>query len=99
MGINEKPSQLKPADYATDQEVRWCPGCGDYAILNAVKKTLADNQSETKNTVFRKTRNFWKFEDLKKNREFRDFLKKKIHFVSIEKTSKNKIFKIQINFS
>ena len=52
MGINEKPSQLKPADYASDQEVRWCPGCGDYAILNAVKKTLADNQSDTKNTVF-----------------------------------------------
>ena len=52
MGINEKPSQLKPADYASDQEVRWCPGCGDYAILNAVKKTLADHQSDTKNTVF-----------------------------------------------
>jgi len=52
MSINEKPSQLKPADYASDQEVRWCPGCGDYAILNAVKKTLADNQSDTKNTVF-----------------------------------------------
>jgi 2-oxoglutarate ferredoxin oxidoreductase subunit beta len=52
MGINEKPSQLKPADYASDQEVRWCPGCGDYAILNAVRKTLADNQSDTKNTVF-----------------------------------------------
>ena len=52
MGINEKPSQLKPADYASDQEVRWCPGCGDYAILNAVKRTLADNQSDTKNTVF-----------------------------------------------
>ena len=52
MGINEKPSQLQPADYASDQEVRWCPGCGDYAILNAVRKTLADNQSDTKNTVF-----------------------------------------------
>ncbi len=29
-------------DYATDQEVRWCPGCGDYAILKAVQRTLAD---------------------------------------------------------
>lgn len=37
MGINEEPTQLKPNDYASDQEVRWCPGCGDYAILNAVK--------------------------------------------------------------
>ena len=25
MGINEKPIELKPADYASDQEVRWCP--------------------------------------------------------------------------
>ena len=52
MGINEKPSQLKPAYYASDQEVRWCPGCGDYAILNAVKKTLADKQAKTEKTVF-----------------------------------------------
>ncbi|MDG2000773.1 MAG: 2-oxoacid:ferredoxin oxidoreductase subunit beta [Alphaproteobacteria bacterium] len=52
MGINEKTSQLKPADYASDQEVRWCPGCGDYAILNAVKKTLADKQAKTEKTVF-----------------------------------------------
>ena len=52
MGINKKPSQLKPADYASDQEVRWCPGCGDYAILNAVKKTLADKQAKTEKTVF-----------------------------------------------
>jgi 2-oxoglutarate ferredoxin oxidoreductase subunit beta len=52
MGINEKPSQLKPADYASDQEDRWCPGCGDYAILNAVKKTLADKQAKTEKTVF-----------------------------------------------
>ncbi len=27
-------------DFASDQEVKWCPGCGDYAILNAVKKAL-----------------------------------------------------------
>ena len=52
MGINEKPAQLKPNDYASDQEVRWCPGCGDYAILNAVKRTLADHQADKANTVF-----------------------------------------------
>jgi 2-oxoglutarate ferredoxin oxidoreductase subunit beta len=28
---------LKPKDFKTDQEVRWCPGCGDYAILAAVQ--------------------------------------------------------------
>jgi 2-oxoglutarate ferredoxin oxidoreductase subunit beta len=27
-------------DFTTDQEVRWCPGCGDYAILTAVRKLL-----------------------------------------------------------
>ncbi len=30
----------KPKDFATDQDVRWCPGCGDYAVLAAVRKTL-----------------------------------------------------------
>src|SRR5437660_8060608 len=32
---------LKPADLASDQEVRWCPGCGDYSILAQMKKALA----------------------------------------------------------
>ena len=39
-------------DYASDQEVRWCPGCGDYAILKAVQKTLAELQADTSKTVF-----------------------------------------------
>ena len=43
---------LKPKDFATDQEVRWCPGCGDYAILKAVQKTLAELGSRPENTVF-----------------------------------------------
>jgi 2-oxoglutarate ferredoxin oxidoreductase subunit beta len=33
---------LKKNDFASDQEVRWCPGCGDYAILNAVQTILPD---------------------------------------------------------
>ena len=44
------PRQAK--DYAADQEVRWCPGCGDYAILKAVLKTLADLQADPAQTVF-----------------------------------------------
>ena len=32
--------QLTPKDFATDQEVRWCPGCGDYAILAQVQKVM-----------------------------------------------------------
>ncbi len=31
---------LKPKDFASDQDVRWCPGCGDYSILAQVKKIL-----------------------------------------------------------
>jgi len=29
-------------DFKSENEVRWCPGCGDYAIMNAVQKTMAD---------------------------------------------------------
>ena len=32
----------KAKDFATDQDVRWCPGCGDYAVLTAMKKMAAD---------------------------------------------------------
>lgn len=31
---------LKPADFASDQDIRWCPGCGDYSILAQMKKML-----------------------------------------------------------
>ena len=43
---------LAPKDFASDQEVRWCPGCGDYAILKAVQKTLADVGATSERTVF-----------------------------------------------
>ncbi|MEM8668882.1 MAG: 2-oxoacid:ferredoxin oxidoreductase subunit beta [Planctomycetota bacterium] len=33
---------LKSADFASDQDVRWCPGCGDYSILAQMKKVLPD---------------------------------------------------------
>ena len=31
---------LTPKDFSTDQEVRWCPGCGDYSILAQVQKVM-----------------------------------------------------------
>jgi len=31
---------LKKKDFVSDQDVRWCPGCGDYAILAAIQKTM-----------------------------------------------------------
>ncbi len=33
---------LKPKEYGSDQEVKWCPGCGDYGVLSAVQKTLSE---------------------------------------------------------
>lgn len=39
-------------DFASDQEVRWCPGCGDYAILKVTQKMLADVGADPANTVF-----------------------------------------------
>ena len=44
------PTTLK--DWETDQEVRWCPGCGDYAILKAVQRTLPEIGADPANTVF-----------------------------------------------
>ena len=44
--------QLSPKDYASNQEVRWCPGCGDYAILAQMKKVLAGLGIAREKTVF-----------------------------------------------
>jgi hypothetical protein len=43
-----------PADFKSDQEVRWCPGCGDHAILNAVQRALPEiaDQTDTPHNLF-----------------------------------------------
>lgn len=38
--------------FNTDQEIRWCPGCGDYAVLSQVKKVLAQMAVPRENQVF-----------------------------------------------
>ena len=38
--MSTDPRTLTAADFATDQEVRWCPGCGDFSILAHMKKVL-----------------------------------------------------------
>jgi 2-oxoglutarate ferredoxin oxidoreductase subunit beta len=43
---------LKPADYATRLDVRWCPGCGDYSILAQMKKVMAKLRMPREKTVF-----------------------------------------------
>ncbi len=43
---------LTPKDYASDQEVRWCPGCGDYAILKTMQKLMPEFEQPKENQVF-----------------------------------------------
>jgi 2-oxoglutarate ferredoxin oxidoreductase subunit beta len=50
--MNEMTTITTPKDWETDQEVRWCPGCGDYAILKAVQRTMPDLGVRPEKTVF-----------------------------------------------
>ncbi|MGE0095761.1 MAG: 2-oxoacid:ferredoxin oxidoreductase subunit beta [Alphaproteobacteria bacterium] len=52
MNIATPPEKLKPEDFESDQELRWCPGCGDYAIIKSVRKALADIGTPKEKTVF-----------------------------------------------
>ena len=45
-------AELTFKDFASDQEVRWCPGCGDYSILKAVQRALATCGADPAKTVF-----------------------------------------------
>lgn len=42
MSVEVQSIPLTKKDFISDQEVRWCPGCGDYAILSQVQKVLPD---------------------------------------------------------
>ncbi|MFW6031625.1 MAG: 2-oxoacid:ferredoxin oxidoreductase subunit beta [Myxococcota bacterium] len=44
--------KLTKKDFTSDQEVRWCPGCGDYAILAGVQRTLPELGLTPERTVF-----------------------------------------------
>src|SRR6187431_3322905 len=46
------PVKLTAKDFKSDQEVRWCPGCGDYAILAAVQQFMPELGISRENTVF-----------------------------------------------
>ncbi len=41
-----------PKDWASDQEVRWCPGCGDYSILTAMRMLMPEIGARLESTVF-----------------------------------------------
>ncbi|MBB5954791.1 2-oxoglutarate ferredoxin oxidoreductase subunit beta [Saccharothrix tamanrassetensis] len=54
-GLDGVPTALEPQkakDYKSDQEVRWCPGCGDYVVLNAVQSFLPTLGLKRENIVF-----------------------------------------------
>ncbi len=38
----EEIKKLSPKDFKSNQEVRWCAGCGDHAVLNAVHRAMAE---------------------------------------------------------
>ncbi|HMW33046.1 2-oxoacid:ferredoxin oxidoreductase subunit beta [bacterium] len=46
-----KPVYAKK-DFESDQEIRWCPGCGDYSILAQVQRTLPEFQTQKEKYVF-----------------------------------------------
>ena len=52
MSTQEALSILTARDFASDQEVRWCPGCGDYSILAQMKKVLPTLDVPLENIVF-----------------------------------------------
>jgi len=52
MGIDVKEPKPTRADFATDQTVRWCPGCGDYSILAQVQKVMPELGIARENIVF-----------------------------------------------
>src|SRR2546425_3737118 len=52
MGTDVKEPKPTRADFATDQEVRWCPGCGDYSILAQVQKVMPELGIPRENIVF-----------------------------------------------
>ena len=53
LSLVPKADALQSAkDFKSDQEVRWCPGCGDYAILSTVQSFLPDLGLKRENIVF-----------------------------------------------
>ena len=51
MTTTELP-QLSRKDFSSDQEVRWCPGCGDYAILATIQGVMPDLGMRREDIVF-----------------------------------------------
>jgi 2-oxoglutarate ferredoxin oxidoreductase subunit beta len=48
----EQPLKLGRKDFVSDQEVRWCPGCGDYSVLTQTQKLMPELGIPRENIVF-----------------------------------------------
>jgi len=51
-GVPTTDVPQKSRDFTSDQEVRWCPGCGDYVILNTIRNFLPELGLRRENIVF-----------------------------------------------
>ena len=51
-GNGGSPENLTKADFQSDQETRWCPGCGDYAVLSAVQQFMPELEIPPERMVF-----------------------------------------------
>jgi 2-oxoglutarate ferredoxin oxidoreductase subunit beta len=51
-GVPTSDQPHKAKDFTSDQEVRWCPGCGDYVILNTIRNFLPELGLRRENIVF-----------------------------------------------
>ena len=51
-GVPTTDQPQKAKDFTSDQEVRWCPGCGDYVILNTIRNFLPELGLKRENMVF-----------------------------------------------
>ncbi len=52
MPVDVELKELTAKDFASDQDVRWCPGCGDYSILAQMKKILPKLNLPKENVLF-----------------------------------------------
>jgi len=50
--MSDKETKLTSKDFDTGQMVRWCPGCGDYSILNVVRKVLESSGRAKEDIAF-----------------------------------------------
>ena len=50
--MTDTKKQLTAQDFTSSQEVKWCPGCGDHAVLQQLKNAMADLELKTEEVVF-----------------------------------------------